>query len=162
MDSYVYNLPFAAGSKFRVLQGYGGLFSHAHTAALDFGMPVGTPVHAARDGVVYAYKENSNEGGASSSFKNKANYIIIRHEDGSYACYWHLKENGVVVKHGPIGKGALIGYSGATGMVLRPHLHFSVKRILSYDKDSYLRTKFRTTDGIQLLSNGSTYERPLD
>ena len=36
IDSYVYELPFAKGTKHRVVQGYGGLFSHIHTAAVDF------------------------------------------------------------------------------------------------------------------------------
>jgi len=56
--------------------------------------------------------------------------------------------------------GQLIGYSGNTGFVLRPHLHCAVKRKLNYEKDSFVRTKFRTTKGIQLLQKGETYERP--
>jgi murein DD-endopeptidase MepM/ murein hydrolase activator NlpD len=72
-----------------------------------------------------------------------------------------LQKNGVVVKKGMVTKGQLIGYSGNTGFALRPHLHFAVKRKLTYEKDSFVRTKFRTTKGIQLLQNGETYVRPL-
>ena len=63
------------------------------------------------------------------------------------------------VKKGSVTKGQLIGYSGSTGFVLRPHLHFAVKRKLNYEKDSFVRTKFRTTNGIRLLKKGETYER---
>ena len=161
VDSYIYELPFAKGTKHRVVQGYGGLFSHSHLAALDFAPP-GTPVLAAREGTVYSYKDNSNEGGAIGNYKNKANYLIIQHDDGTFGCYWHLEKNGVLVKKGRVEKGQLIGLSGATGLVIRPHLHFSVKRILSYDKDSFVQTKFRTTGGIVLLDDWETYERPLN
>jgi murein DD-endopeptidase MepM/ murein hydrolase activator NlpD len=68
----------------------------------------------------------------------------------------------VAVKEGAVAKGQLIGYSGKTGFVLRPHLHFAVKRRLNYEKDSFIRTKFRTSKGIQLLERGNTYEKPLN
>ncbi len=162
LDSYIYDLPFEKGTKHRIVQGYGGLFSHMHIAALDFNMAVGTPVCAARDGVIYAFKDDSDQGGPFPEYKNKANYIIIKHSDGSYGCYWHLKKNGVAVKNGFVAKGQLIGYSGSTGFILRPHLHFSVKQKLNYEKDSFVRTKFKTFNGIQLLKKGGLYERALN
>jgi murein DD-endopeptidase MepM/ murein hydrolase activator NlpD len=161
LDTYVYDLPFGVGTKHKVVQGYGRMFSHKYKAALDFSMPEGTPVHAARGGVIYSFKDNSNEGGPFSKYSNKANYIIIRHDDGSFGCYWHLQKNGVSVKKGMVDKGQLIGYSGSTGFVLRPHLHFAVKRKLNYEKDSFVKTKFRTVQGTLLLENGETYENPL-
>lgn len=160
VDSYIYNLPFEKGTSHRVVQGYGGLFSHKNTAALDFSMPEGTPVYAAREGAIYSYKDNSTEGGPLPKYEKNANYIIIKHPDGSFGCYWHLQKDGVVVKNGTVKKGQLIGYSGSTGFVLSPHLHFSVKRKLNYDKDAFVKTKFATTDGIQLLEFGKTYQHP--
>lgn len=162
IDSYVYELPFKKGNKYKVVQGYGGLFSHRDIAALDFEMPVGTPVHAARGGIIYSYKDNSDEGGVFSKYKNKANYIIIQHDDGSFGCYWHLKKNGVLVKKGKVDKGQQIGISGATGLVLRPHLHFSVKLKLNYQMNSFTRTKFNSTKGVVILERGETYKRPVD
>ncbi|MEO8770416.1 MAG: M23 family metallopeptidase [Ferruginibacter sp.] len=161
VDTYVYNLPFKEGTSRFVVQGYGSLFSHKNKAALDFYMPVGTPVYAAREGTIFSYKDDSNEGGPFTSYEKKANYIIIKHPDGSFGCYWHLQLHGVVVKEGSVAKGQLIGYSGKTGFALWPHLHFAVKLKLNYEKDSFIKTKFATTKGIQFLKNGRKYERPL-
>jgi murein DD-endopeptidase MepM/ murein hydrolase activator NlpD len=161
IDSHIYELPFKPGTSQKIVQGYGGRFSHNHKAALDFRMPEGTPVYAAREGLIYRYKDDSNEGGPFPCYEKKANFIIIKHDDGTFGCYWHLKEKGVVVKEGKVAEGQLIGYSGGTGFVLRPHLHFSVKRILNYEENSFVRTKFRTVQGIELLESGKMYERPL-
>jgi murein DD-endopeptidase MepM/ murein hydrolase activator NlpD len=160
LDTYIYELPFKEGTAHKVVQGYGGRFSHKNKAALDFRMPVGTPVYAAREGIIYNYKDDSEEGGPFSKYQRKANYIMIRHSDGSIGCYWHLQKNGVVTKKGAVAKGQLIGYSGNTGFVLRPHLHFAIKRKLNYKKDSFVKTKFRTRNGIELLKHGEVYERP--
>lgn len=162
LDNYEYGLPCKPGSKWRIVQGYGGLFSHKHIAALDFEMPTGTPIYAARGGVIYSYKDDSDVGGPFSKYKNKANYIIIKHDDGSFGCYWHLQKNGVLIKHGHVSEGQQIGFSGATGFVLRPHLHFSVKLKLNYQMNSFIKTKFKTTKGVILLKRGKTYERPAN
>ena len=162
IDSYAYELPFEKGAKHRVVQGYGGIFTHRYIAALDFAMPVGTPVCAARAGMIYSYKDDSDEGGIFSSYKNKANYIIIKHNDGSFGCYWHLKKDGVLIKSGNVSEGQQIGLSGATGQVLSPHLHFSVKRILNYEMNSFLKTKFKTSEGVISLTRGESYERPAN
>lgn len=157
-DNFIYRLPFKNGVESRVVQGYGGLFSHRQLAAIDFEMPVGTAVCAARKGTVYSFKDNSNEGGLLSKYINKSNYIIIRHDDGSYGCYWHLKHKGVLVKRGQkVIEGQTIGWSGATGQVLRPHLHFSVKRKLDYNMNSFVKTKFKTDKGVVFLETRKSY-----
>jgi len=160
IDQYEYALPFNKGEKHFVVQGYGGLFSHRHIAALDFEMPAGTAVCAARGGIIYSYKDNSDEGGVFSKYHDKANYIIIKHDDGSFGCYWHLQKNGVLIKSGHVAEGQQIGLSGATGQVLQPHLHFSVKRMLNYQMNAFVKTKFKTTKGIVFLRIGESYERP--
>lgn len=159
-DTYIYALPFERGGSYEVVQGYGGLFTHQQIAALDFAMPEGTPVCAAREGTVYSYKSDSHDGGLLPGNKRKANYLIIRHDDGSFGCYWHLRQNGVVVKKGRVSKGQLIGYSGSTGQVLKPHLHFSVKRKLNYEMNSFVQTRFNTSEGIKILSSGRSYRKP--
>lgn len=128
-DDFVYLFPFEHGKKFKLDQGFGGTFSHKNENyyALDFSMDVGTPVSSARSGVVIEVKEDSNRGGASSTYASYGNYISIYHSDGTIANYVHLKKNGSIVSVGDkVGQGEVIGYSGNTGLSTGPHLHFSV------------------------------------
>ena len=46
-DDYVYRLPYSSGSSFSVGQGYFGSFSHEGKYAIDWTMPIGTPIYAA-------------------------------------------------------------------------------------------------------------------
>src|SRR5262249_40427119 len=61
-DSYCYQLPYAPGRSFRVTQAYDGKFSHkgSNRFAIDWDLPEGTPVYAARGGVVVKVKDDSN------------------------------------------------------------------------------------------------------
>ena len=63
-DTYVYSLPYTSGSSYPVNQGFNGSFSHFgdDAYAIDWGMEEGTPVCAARDGVVVAIEEGFSEG----------------------------------------------------------------------------------------------------
>ena len=54
----LYRLPYAIGQSFPVSQGYGGTVSHEQQNALDFAMPEGTAIHAARAGRVVGIEES--------------------------------------------------------------------------------------------------------
>lgn len=97
--------------------------------AIDFEASVGTPVFAAEDGTVTsAYHWNGKiTSGDSNSY---GNYIIIEHADykNGYlrTLYAHL--NIMLVRVGDtVKEGTLIGYTGKTGNVTGPHLHFEVR-----------------------------------
>jgi len=124
---YAYSLPFEVGREYVVMQGNNGTFSHANQQAVDFSMPENSVVCAARDGIVAELKQDSNGGCAEASCKEQGNYIIIFHDDGSYATYVHFRQNGSLVQLGQhVAKGQAIGYSGNTGWSSGPHLHFEV------------------------------------
>lgn len=89
-SSYVYELPFAAGKKVWLVQAYESSLSHKGERALDFKIKKGTPIHAAREGVVESLRKDSKEGGLKNENLSDGNYISIRHDDGSVAHYWHL------------------------------------------------------------------------
>jgi len=127
---YNYALPFLKRKRYKVLQGQNSNFTHKGNFsryAIDFKMNVGQTVCAIRDGVVIQVKDKFTEGGRDKSYRDKANLIIIYHEDGTFAQYVHLKKDGVLVKKGDsVKKHQPIGYSGNTGMSTQPHLHFAV------------------------------------
>ncbi|MEM1406084.1 MAG: M23 family metallopeptidase [Bacteroidota bacterium] len=157
-DNVVYSLPYNKSETYRLFQGYNGAFSHSGKKALDFVMDVGTPVLAARDGVVVRLREDSNKGCGDESCKEFANYLLIAHKDGTIAKYFHLKEKGVLVSIGDkVSKGDKIGLSGNTGWSTGPHLHFEVYRP-EMDGEETLSTYFTTKDADKvLLIEGKKY-----
>ncbi len=97
--------------------------------AVDFICKEGTAVKAAADGVVVDLKSDSDVGGPGKELESFGNFIELKHENGEYSEYEHLKKGGILVKVGEkVTKGQIIGYSGATGWLadLGPHLHFMV------------------------------------
>lgn len=115
-----------------VEQGYGGRYSHADAQnfyAVDFAAPIGTPVIAARAGVVMQVENDFGAAGLNQEqYGGRANFVRIAHDDGSMAVYAHLAEGGVQVRVGQqVRAGQVIGLSGNTGFTSGPHLHFAVQ-----------------------------------
>ncbi len=155
-----YLFPYEHGTKRTVDQGYNGATTHRGLYALDFNLPEGTRVCAARDGVVIATRADSNRGGPGASFAPWANYIEILHADGTWANYAHLRRGGVLVKVGErVTAGQVIGSSGHTGEASGPHLHFVVYRA-SWDREGgeSLPTLFQHLDADPVSPvEGKTY-----
>lgn len=122
-----YDLPWAGGP-FRMSQGAGGDYSHQSPMgryAVDIAMPEGTPILAARDGVVLAVQNDQAGRGPSAA----GNFVRIGHEDGAQSAYMHLARGSVRVQPGDrVRAGDPIGASGNTGRSTGPHLHFVVQR----------------------------------
>lgn len=163
-DDHVYQLPFASGESYRVLQGYGAGFSHTGLErwTVDFDMPVGTPVHAARGGVVVRVQERHDRSCWEPGCGRYANFVVILHEDMTTGEYYHLMHQGVAVSVGEqVGPGELIGYSGDTGKSTMPHLHFGVYRASSWGRTQSLPVRFDTADGLlERPRSGLRYRRP--
>eukprot|EP00949_MAST-11_sp_MAST-11-sp1_P004225 g4225.t1 len=105
----------------------GGTHKGSLAYAYDFALPVGSPIVAARPGVIVACEERFTKGGVSKILKARANFVVIRHACGVYSRYYHLDSHGVTVAVGDhVDAGDLIGYSGNTGFTSGPHLHFDV------------------------------------
>ena len=128
----VYRVPLRADTPIRIAQGFGGAFSHDRPGSLhavDFALPVGTPIVAARGGVVMDSARNFHRSGDDLERDGpRANYVRILHDDGSMAVYAHLDYRAVTVSDGQrVRAGQLIGRSGNTGYSTGPHLHFAVQ-----------------------------------
>ncbi len=92
---------------------YGGGRMHY---GVDLDADIGTPVYATRSGVVWL--TDTEDGGAGI-------YVMLDHGDGYVSAYMHLSY--YVVSEGEyVSAGQLIAYSGATGGVTGPHLHFAI------------------------------------
>jgi murein DD-endopeptidase MepM/ murein hydrolase activator NlpD len=137
--NYLYSLPYTRGKSYRLTQGFNGKQTHKGKSAyaLDFDMPIGSKIHAMRDGIVIAVESKHTEHGFSPKFMNKANHIIIQHTDGTMAMYAHLKPNGVKVKLGQkVYKHQFIGLTGNTGYSSGPHLHVHISAIQNLNSGS--------------------------
>ncbi|QPK62456.1 M23 family metallopeptidase [Methylomonas sp. LL1] len=131
VSTTAYLPPVAPGGRFLVTQAFEGDFSHTDVQnryAVDIMMPTGTPIHAARGGIVLKVENDFFSGGTEQAFADKANSIHILHEDGSMAVYAHLALEKALVHPGlQVQAGELIAYSGNTGFSSGPHLHFAVQ-----------------------------------
>jgi murein DD-endopeptidase MepM/ murein hydrolase activator NlpD len=160
-STYDYDLPYRPGAGHLVYQGYNGSFSHQGQYALDFIMPEGTEILAAREGVVVKVVQSNSLGCAQESCKQYGNYIQIYHRDGTFAEYIHLRKDGARVRPGDyVQKGDVIGYSGNTGWSSGPHLHFDCF-LAGWESRKTIMTKFRIGDGntAGYLKESETYSR---
>lgn len=128
---FQYRVPFEY-ARVRVDQGPGGGFSHDDAQnyyAVDFALPVGTPILAARAGTVMQVESDFEKASLNREKSGgRANFIRILHDDGSMAVYAHLQWDGVQVRVGQrVQQGQRIGLSGNTGFSTGPHLHFVVQ-----------------------------------
>jgi murein DD-endopeptidase MepM/ murein hydrolase activator NlpD len=155
--SYVYGLPYEVGTSHRIIQGYFGPWSHKERAALDFKMKRGTKILAIRDGVVTRVKEDGSKGGWNRKYRADGNNIIIQHEDGTRAGYWHLQLDGALVNVGDtVKKGQVIALSGKTGFTATPHLHLLVWSS-GNGQWRQVATRFKTSSGIKYLKTWKKY-----
>jgi formylglycine-generating enzyme required for sulfatase activity len=134
-----YRVPWAKGESHAVTQSPDGpITTHSEPAnrnAIDFAMPSGTPVHAARRGTVIGIEQSFKVGGQDRVLVDKANYVDVLHDDGTIATYAHLAEKSVVVRMGQrVAAGDMLALSGSTGYSSGPHLHFAVWTLEKTDK----------------------------
>jgi murein DD-endopeptidase MepM/ murein hydrolase activator NlpD len=156
---FIYDLPFISGVAYKIGQGYNGTVSHQNENALDFTMPISTEIRAVRSGVVVQIIQNNDRNCAQKECEQYNNFILIHHDDGTFAEYTHIKKNGAMVRKGEkINKGQHIAYSGNVGYSTGPHLHLVIFQQL-IEKRKTLRTKFKIDDGsvYHFLKEGVAY-----
>lgn len=126
-----YYPPFPLGLRFPISQGFDNDETHSkppNQYAIDIVMPVGTPILAARGGVIMDMQDNFQGGGKQKRYLTRANQVRILHNDGTMAVYAHLQRNSVRVQHGArVTRGQWIANSGNTGYSSGPHLHFVIQ-----------------------------------
>jgi murein DD-endopeptidase MepM/ murein hydrolase activator NlpD len=124
---YDYPLPWRGGP-FKLTQGANGRYSHFTPKgryAMDIAMPEGTPILAARAGMVVSIENNQSGRGNNPS----GNFVRILHDDGTMGVYLHLMRGSVSAQAGQrVEVGSAIARSGNTGNSTGAHLHFVVQR----------------------------------
>ncbi len=89
-------------------------------SGVDISAVVGTPVYAAKSGVVFR----------GNILTGYGKYILIYHPDGTQTLYAHLS-NWAVNTGKKVHRGELVGFVGKTGNAanrnIQPHLHFEVR-----------------------------------
>ncbi len=99
----------------------GGAYNGKGHNGIDFRAPVGTRLNAALAGTVTAIGNTDLANGCQSYGK----WVLVRHGNGLSTLYAHMSSISVS-KGQSVSTGQLLGYSGATGYVTGPHLHFGV------------------------------------
>ncbi len=163
-DGYV--LPFISDIV-NIFQGYNGPYSHFAMKigssekpenittidgrfALDFAVPFGTRVLAAKAGVVrgtICFNDGVYQGlDPEVGLNIPTNFIILTHQDSSRTLYSHLAKSGIVVRGGQeVEQGQLLGITGPSGWIgPTPHLHFECYDYLNILKVRNIRTIVRT------------------
>ena len=128
-----YIKPFPKGIKYKIAKPK-GIYVHENYPeskyAIDFLLDINTPILASRDGMVVKLKSDSNKWGVDSKFTKEVNFVAIDHGGNTYSEYLHLGKDKVIVKKGQKVKvGKLLGYTGFSGVMDSPHLHFNVFKI---------------------------------
>ena len=92
--------------------------------AIDIGVPTGTQVLSAGNGIVISTGYNSARG----------YFVIIKHADNLFTLYQHLSK--ILVSRGQtVSTGKTIAKSGSTGVGTGPHLHFEVRKSQYYGSE---------------------------
>lgn len=161
-ENVAYYLPYNPMEMHAVIQGYGGGFSHQPGTddqyAIDFDMPDGNVICAARPGLVVAVRVDSNQGGESEKFVDMANYVVIKHDDGTYGRYVHLQPGGSLVKPGEMVRARQpIALAGSTGRADGSQLHFDVSVPVSGEHRRSIPVRFITRAGVMPLQQGMSY-----
>ncbi len=143
--------PFEAGLEVRISQGNHGNFSHNGYAgyAVDYPVPEGTTIVAARAGIVARIKEDSDRGCGEAACADDGNFVVVDHGDGTTGLYLHLEQNGALVDVGDaVRRGDPIARSGNTGWSTGPHLHLEVENLFGHSLPLFIEELADVSGGV--------------
>lgn len=112
-------------------------------------------VVAHSDGVVVGVVNNCNRNTSKTGEKIYGNYVKIKHDNGMYTFYAHLKYGTVAVEMNQrVTKGTVLGYMGNTGYSFGAHLHFEVRNEnnVQIDPTSYIGEEFEQKEKVETIN----------
>jgi murein DD-endopeptidase MepM/ murein hydrolase activator NlpD len=101
----------------KVISDFGATANGGKNDGINIATALGAPIHASASGTV-TY--------AGDELKNYGNLVLVKHAGGFTTAYAHA-ERLVVARGDFVAKGQVIGYSGQTGDVTSPQLHFEIR-----------------------------------
>ena len=132
--SWPTNFPYMISSR------YGWRWGRLHSGVDIYGTGRGSPIYAARDGVVYSITSNSSSG----------YFVIIKHDNGYYTRYAHMQNIDGNDRLGGVGSATkyiyvgqrvrahdLIGEMGSSGGSTGVHLHFEIWDGVPFSSQSF-------------------------
>lgn len=127
---YDFLFPVKAG-KLAYKYGYSESYGGTHTG-IDIHDRDDDTIYAACAGEVVATAnkcEHVDYGKECEHYSTYGNYIKVKHADGTYARYGHLKKDSLKVKKGDkVKKGQAIATMGSSGYSTGKHLHFELRK----------------------------------
>lgn len=96
-------------------------FASWYHEALDLAAPYGTPIVAAKSGVI----KEANTGGYNYGYGDD---VVIDHGGGYTSLYAHMEAVNVSVGQQVVGGSTVIGWIGMTGRTTGPHTHFEIRQ----------------------------------
>jgi murein DD-endopeptidase MepM/ murein hydrolase activator NlpD len=101
----------------RVISDFGSTANGGKNDGINIATTMDAPIHASASGTV-TY--------SGDELKNYGNLVLIKHSDGFTTAYAHA-DRLVVARGDVVTKGQVIAYSGQTGDVETPQLHFEIR-----------------------------------
>ncbi len=105
------------------------------------GMDAGRDIVAAADGTVVYTNDGEYDrcsSGTCAGGSGCGNYVKIRHDDGTYALYCHMRKWTVAVSYGQrVRCGTKLGQVGSSGNSTGPHLHFEPRNSSNVGVDPF-------------------------
>jgi hypothetical protein len=134
----------------------------------DWSLPEGEPILAAREGHIIAFKEDKT-GNQMFDGNKTANYVYVRHRDGTVAHYLHIRLRGFTEFNAAVAAlgtaagagnrahftiadpvhchaGQRLAATGNVGVSMFDHLHFAVKRAAPDAGREDMPLKFQDAD----------------
>ena len=100
-----------------MISDFGATTTGGKNDGINIATTMGAPIHASASGTV-TY--------AGDELKGYGNLVLVKHAGGYTSAYAHA-DRLVVQKGDFVARGQVIGYSGQTGDVSSPQLHFEIR-----------------------------------